>query len=297
MNWDRVINPARVAAFVVMALSAIGMQSAISHYQIYLRKNSIFAEPIAGQERVLRRIPAETDHFIRVGEDVIESSETVETLGTENYLTRVYAEREPGPDGRRRAVQLHLAYYTGMIDTVPHVPDRCLVGGGMSIVGLTQTVPVPLTGADWRPLENAPGDLAGRVMTTRLSNSHTSAVPGLRVPLPRDLSHEKPLTLRVSEFAGPGGPHLFAGYFFVANGGWVSSAEDVRYLAFDLTTDYAYYLKVQVASSDVASPEELASVAGALLDDLLGEIMTCVPDWSRVERGLWPPDNPKRPKP
>ena len=87
---------------------------------------------------------------------------------------------------------------------------------------------------------------------------------------------------------------MIAGYCFIANGGWVSSAEGVRFLAFNLTDDYAYYLKVQVGSADVESPEELAGLAGSLLDDLLGELMTCVPDWPRVMGGQWPPDNPKR---
>ena len=32
---------------------------------------------------------------------------------------------------------------------------------------------------------------------------------------------------------------------------------------------------------------------GDLLNDLLGELMTCVPDWNKVQRGEWPPDNPR----
>ena len=81
-----------------------------------------------------------------------------------------------------------------------------------------------------------------------------------------------------------------------SNGGWVASAEGVRLLAFDLKVDYAFYLKVQIDSADVQSPDELAALAGSLLDDLLGEIMTCAPDWTKVERGLWPPDNPRGPQ-
>jgi hypothetical protein len=65
-------------------------------------------------------------------------------------------------------------------------------------------------------------------------------------------------------------------------------------LAFNLTDDYAYYLKVQVGSTDAASAAELGELASTLLSDLLGEIMTCVPDWTKVQRGEWPPDNPKR---
>jgi hypothetical protein len=53
-------------------------------------------------------------------------------------------------------------------------------------------------------------------------------------------------------------------------------------------------MKIQVGSSTVKSPEELGAVAAKLFDDLLGEVMTCVPDWMKVENGEWPPDNPKK---
>jgi hypothetical protein len=211
----------------------------------------------------------------------------------------VYAEKVTDRPPRR--IQLHVAYYTGMIDTVPHVPDRCLVGGGMSIVGGPWVTPIPLRSDDWA---RSPDSKADRpLLTTRLPNQR-SEYGGRRVNLPYGLTPDEPLSLRISEYAagndpqGSGTParHLFAGYLFIANGGWVSSAEGVRFLAFNLTDDYAYYLKVQVGSADVSSPEELAEAAGSLLSDLLGELMTCVPDWPKVQRGEWPPDNPKKPQ-
>jgi hypothetical protein len=120
------------------------------------------------------------------------------------------------------------------------------------------------------------------------------------VNLPIGVTPSAPLQLRITEFQGKSGQQrqrLFAGYCFIANGGWVSSAEGVRALAFNLTDDYAYYLKLQIGSTDVESPEDLAGAAGSLLDDLLGELMTCLPDWAKVRRGEWPADNPKKAKP
>jgi hypothetical protein len=294
MSPPRLRHPAFIAAVAVMAIAAVGMESAISRYQIYLRKKPIEAEPIIGPEgqpvaRVLRNIPAETEHFIQVGTDYIESADNLEVLGTDNYLTRVYREKSSGDTGRH--VQLHVAYYTGMIDTVPHVPERCLVGGGMELSGGPWLVTAPLNAQGW--LASPDDDGSGRLFTTRLSNRYSTAIPGKRINLPRDLTPDKPLRLRISKFAGSRGAPLYAGYFFVANGGWVSSAEEVRFLAFDLKADYAYYLKVQVGSTEVSSETELAALAGVLLDDLFGEIMTCVPDWARVQKGLWPADNPK----
>jgi hypothetical protein len=294
MNWSRLTRPAFVLSVLIMAVSAIGMGAAISRYQIYLRKLPIYPE----DGRTLNALPAETDHWKRLGPDRVEAAETLEVLGTDNYLTRTYEEKAP-PDGTRpRHLQLHVAYYTGMIDTVPHVPDRCLVGGGMSIVAGPFVLPTPMKGETWAPSTDA--EAGETLFTTRLSNTWSTAGGGRRVNLPRGVKPGSPLSLRINEFRGPvrsgekEGPRFIAGYCFIANGGWVSSAEGVRFLAFNLTDDYAYYLKVQVGSDDVQSPEELAELSGSLLDDLIGELMTCVPDWARVKAGLWPPDNPKK---
>jgi hypothetical protein len=100
--------------------------------------------------------------------------------------------------------------------------------------------------------------------------------------------------MRISEYESPdSGKKLFAGYFFIANGGVAASAEQVRTLAFDLTSDYAYYLKVQVSSTTVSSAEELAEQSGALLSELIAEVVRCVPDWVSVESGAYPSDNPR----
>jgi len=59
-------------------------------------------------------------------------------------------------------------------------------------------------------------------------------------------------------------------------------------MAFDKSAKYAYYMKVQVSSVDVTSEEELASGSAELLNELLPELMRCVPDWLKVERGEYP---------
>lgn len=294
MSPRRLSNPAFLTALAIMITAAVGMKAAIAYYGFYLRKLPVYAP----EGRALRAIPTETAHWVRLGQDHVESAEALEVLGTDNYLTRTYQQRQPGPDGRKRTIQFHAAYYTGMVDTVPHVPERCLVGGGLSLVGGPWILPVPLTTDDWLPMADPIPGQEGRIYTTRLSNEYSTFGGGRRVNLPRDLTPDQPLSLRVSKYATPNGDATFiAGYVFVANGGWVSSAEGVRLLAFDLTADYAYYLKIQVGSTDISSPEELTSLAQSLLDDLLGELMTCIPDWPSVERGLWPPDNPRASKP
>ena len=271
------------AAMAVALLVASGAVLGISirALGLYLQKSPIY--PRTGL--VTRDVPAETENWRRVGPDRFESPEIEVTLGTTNYVTRTYEEKNP-PEGRApRSIDLHIAYYTGAIDTVPHIPERCFVGGGMQIGGGTKVVPVPLDDSQWLPLRDAPGLMEGRAYTRTLARGNYSNRPGQRVLLPLD---PRGIQLRVTEFSVPGRPSLYAGYFFIVNGEHRSSAEGVRLLAFDLKTDYAYYLKVQFNSQRVESAEELAEIAGDLLDDLLGELMLCVPDWAEVVRGEWP---------
>jgi hypothetical protein len=286
-------NPAFVTALLVLSVCAIGMGAAIRAYGVYLRKLPIYAP----EGRLLRAVPTETANWKRVGPDVfIEDQDTLAVLGTSNYVTRTYQRRtEPGA-GPGPALVFHAAYYTKQIDTVPHVPERCWTGSGMMLVGGPWVVGIPLDASNWRPHPDATSEEIGHVFTAPLSNQHSDA-GGRRVRLPRDLTPDRPLRLRATAYGAPGGRTLYGGYFFIANGGWAPSANDVRLLAFDLRDDYAYYLKVQVSSVDVGSAQELAGLAGSLLDDLLGEIMRCVPDWIEVEGGRYPSDNPKRARP
>lgn len=291
MRLDRATNPAFITAMAVMVTCAVGMGAAIKAYGIFLEKLPVYAEG----GRLVRAVAEETERWRRAGPDRIESEATLETLGTDNYLTRDYIEKSPkGAEPRR--LTLHLAYYTGMIDTVPHVPEVCFVGGGLDRTAGPFLVPIPMDTSGWTADDGVPPDFAGRVYRTRLSNEWSTDARGRRVRLPIGLTPESPLMLRVTQYQDGQSRSLWAGYFFIANGGFTASAFDVRRLAFKLTDDYAYFLKVQVTSADVTSQEELGALAGELLDELLGEVMLCVPDWVEVERGTYPPDNPKRPR-
>ena len=272
---------AAAVAVGCLATSGAVLGISIRALGLYLQKSPIY--PRTGL--VVRDLPAETENWRRVGADRFESPEIEVTLGTTNYVTRTYEEKDPEPGQAPRSIDLHVAYYTGSIDTVPHIPERCFVGGGMQIGGGTKVVDVPLDSSQWLPMRDAPEVMAGRAYTRTLARGSYSNRPGQRVLLPLD---PQGIQMRVTEFSIPGRPSLYAGYFFIVNGEHRSSAEGVRLLAFDLKTDYAYYLKVQFNSQRVESAEELAEIAGDLLDDLLGELMLCVPDWAEVVRGEWP---------
>jgi len=279
MTWAFFRRPAFVVALGVLVVGAIGLHQAIRAMGLYLTKLPIYPE----SGLVFTSLPSEYPSWRQVGVDEQMSKEAQEELGTDNSISRVYVEREPAPGAPPRSVQLHIAYYTGMIDTVPHVPERCMVGAGWQTVGKgTTIVDVPLsmdrltkeTGLD--PAVHGTGEL------WRGRSSETAG----RVRLPRGVED---LKMSVTPFAHGRGGTLYAGYFFIANGGVVASADQVRLLAFQLDQKYAYYCKVQFSSTAVNSAEELGELAGQMLDEMFPDIMRRVPDWADVQDGRYAP--------
>jgi len=282
-GWALLRTPAFIAAFCVMTVAGASMTAGIRYAGIHLKKLAIYAPG----DRQVSTIATETPTWRQIGVDKLESAEVLETLGTSNYVSRTFIKKTSEKGEKPIVLDFHAAYYTGMVDTVPHVPERCFVGGGMQIGDTTRTIPLALDASGWSPAPGIENAADRGLFRQRVPNYARDGV-GTSVILPR---HPEKLQLRITEFSNKTGRKIFAGYFFVANGGHVSSAEEVRLLAFDLRSDYAYYLKVQFTSSTVSTAEELAAEASSLLGELLPEIMRCVPDWVEVEAGRYPANN------
>ncbi|MAO23165.1 MAG: hypothetical protein CMJ35_04210 [Phycisphaerae bacterium] len=272
----------------VMVAFASGITAYISIKDVHLSKTPIYPE----NNRQVASIPTQTPSWRQLGSDQIMGAEIVETLGTENYVSRHYLRTSESDSENPIIIDLHAAYYTGMIDTVPHVPERCFVGGGLQQSESSRVIPLPMDTSSWRIDQSVPESLGGNqgaIYSVRLSNDPTMTdAPGKRVRLPRDIGPESPFEFRASEFINPGKGNVYAGYFFIANGGTKANANDVRQLAFNLEDDYAYYLKVQVSGNDFESFDEFARYSGELVGELIGEIMRCVPDWVEVQQGNYP---------
>ncbi len=274
----------------MMMLSAGGISAYINVMDVNLQKTPIYPEG----NRQVSSLPRTTPSWAQVGSDQIMGAEIVETLGTQNYVSRFYVRTRDAEDSDPIVIDLHVAYYTGMIDTVPHVPERCFVGGGLQQSESSRVIDLPMDTRSWRADPSVAREHAGaqgEIYTVRLSNDpEMSDAPGKRVRLPREISPTSPFQFRASEFINPGKGKIYAGYFFIANGGTKANANDVRQLAFNLEDDYAYYMKVQVSANGLESFDEFAEHSGDLLGELIGEIMRCVPDWVSVQEGIYPPD-------
>lgn len=277
----------------LMLLSAGGITAYIQVKDVHLQKTPIYPE----DNRQVSSLPTQTPSWRQIGSDEIMGAEIVETLGTQNYVSRHYVRTRDSDPKNPIVIDLHVAYYTGMIDTVPHVPERCFVGGGLQQSESSRVLPLPMPTDSWRVDPSVQAQYAGssgEIYSVRLSNDpKMTDAPGQRVRLPRGIGPDSPFEFRASEFINPGRGKIYAGYFFVANGGTKANANDVRQLAFNLEDDYAYFLKVQVSGSSFESFDEFSQYSGELLGELIGEIMRCVPDWVEVQRGTYPEDNPR----
>ena len=110
------------ALLATLALGGLGLRIGMQALDVYLKKDPV---PLRTD---LGAIPTVLGHWQRIGEDQQMDAAMVESLGTEKYLTRSYA---IDGDPAKGVISLHLAYYTGMIDTVPHIPERCWGAGGL----------------------------------------------------------------------------------------------------------------------------------------------------------------------
>jgi len=281
MNTGALRTPQFLIALALLVCAAFGVRLAVGFLEIHLRKLPI--EPASGMR--FHSLPTETSGWRRFGPEAPPaSSEVLEELGTSNYISRLYIETDPPEGERGRIIDLHCAYYTGMIDTVPHVPERCFVGGGMSIDGMAgQLVDVPLDLERFPVAPFVDQDQFGVIRRGR--TGPTSDAPGVFVRMPRGLED---LRINVTRFIGDDGAAVYAGYFFIANGAIAPRAGDIRGLAFNPKERFAYYAKVQITSADVSSPEELAALAADFLNEMLPEIVRRTPDWISVLEGAHP---------
>ncbi|MEO0631742.1 MAG: exosortase/archaeosortase family protein, partial [Planctomycetota bacterium] len=98
-NTPQLAKPTAFALLAILSVSALGMGWSIRTLGIHLEKLPIYAP----QGRTLSSLPRETENWIAVGPDRIEPVEVLDVLGTMNYVTRTYKEKNP-PEGEQPRV-------------------------------------------------------------------------------------------------------------------------------------------------------------------------------------------------
>lgn len=141
-------NKPFLVAAGIMLIAALGIGASTSFLQIHFRK-----EPVPLRQP-LEKVPDQFGHWVQVSLDEPLPEDVEHTLGTKVYIFRDYADtrligptkikeiQDANPTERRRLLAIaegqmprgfvHLAvtYYTGMVDTVAHVADRCYIADG-----------------------------------------------------------------------------------------------------------------------------------------------------------------------
>ena len=192
----------------------------------------------------------------------------LEVLGTTQYITWLYEDKSQAKSAEPKLpsnrVRLHIAYYTGLVDTVAHVPERCILASDGAKQHSIQTRQVKLEGPQYR--SDGSGFLA----------------PSLRQPLGVYIpSLDVPITL--FRYYPPDDKEIStAVYFFVANGSFFDSPDKVRAQGMAPWDRHRYYCKVEIGLTGVSDPEEIVKHVSQFLSRAMPEIMACLPDWRQV---------------
>ena len=194
----------------------------------------------------------------------------LEELGTTNYFTRRYLYK-PRAHDQTWLMDLHVSYYTGLADTVPHVPTRCFTAGGSKGVGITVKT-LALAGDQYEKAEKFEFGF-----DTKTFKGKTVYLPKVQIPV--TVFTYRPEGARQDQNVV---------YFFVANGRFLENPNQVRVLGFDPRDEYAFYSKVEVRLHNVSDPDEAVKRVGVFLSTMLPELMGCLPDWNEVKAGNWP---------
>jgi hypothetical protein len=273
--FNKGIVAAYVTAILVLIGGAIGFRGVISGLEYHMMKKPVKLR------LALSGIDTRLGNWQQVGKDSTYGAAEIESLGTDVVLTRVY-QRE-GPKGKER-LELHVAYYTGKIDSVPHVPERCWSTAGLQQTISPEHIALEIDGT-WDRSEDLvhsstqePYPFIERVHPVTGKNEMVYMPVGDMLIRTTEFQVEKKPTQRI-----------VGGYFFIANGRLTPSAFGVRSLAFNRTDEYAYYCKVQlnymgIANEDREVMANFIPIASDFLIEFLPELMSRLPDWPSVDQ-------------
>ncbi len=255
-------------AVITLAVAGLGFYGLIRQFNVYLSKERVELR------RPLDAVPTQIGRWQRVGPDTSYPDIMLEELGTRSYLDRVYAiDGDP-----KTALHVHVAYYTGTIDAVPHIPERCWAVGGLELTQNSAPTTLEIDRSKWQPSKTE-GYFISNVI-----DPVTADIEAVTMP-------KGDVVATTIEFQDPKAPRIrqVGGYFFIANGKLESTSYGVRQAAFNLTDRYAYYCKIQITKKGQVQEDD-GSLIGPfkeqstqLLSALLPEVMRCLPDWPEWE--------------
>ena len=271
-------QPPFLIAVIILVAAALGLNAAVGYLQLHFKKEPV---PLA---KALNLIPDRFGTWVQVSQDKALDKELQDVLGTDQYIFRDYVDEAAAGAGvadrfkdqdeneRRKivaeirqknpkaVVSVSVTYYTGMVDTVAHVPDRCVTADGYE--------PKTYEQPKWtiaRDLPQSAKKNKGDDIQVRYINFEDQGTPS---------TGTASLTRSIC-------------YFFQANGDYVCSPLDVRQKLANLLERKGYYAKIECMTT-IDNPQESAKVMTDFLVNALPEIHKCLPDWEKVHTGGTP---------
>jgi hypothetical protein len=267
--------PQFVVAAALLLLSAVGLNAATEFLKLHFKK-----QPVA-LRIPLENLPARLGPWVQVSRDQPLAEDTEEVLGTRKYIFRDFVDSRKvtaeqiaaftDQDIRKRGellaairdrdptavVNMSVTYYTGMVDTVAHIPDRCYIADGY--VPEDADYPVwKLGGEDPRQLQVRFINFADSLGNQRRKASKSVA------------------------------------YFFQCNGGYEADPLGVRQRLQNLVEKHGYYCKIELMT--LVDDKSLSSATMTdFLTYALPELEKMLPDWKAVQAGTAPQETPDMP--
>ena len=232
-------RPSFTVVLLILLLGAVGINAATSALNLFFRKEAL---PLRAKEG-LSALPMRMGDWIGVPEPQTVDADMEHSLGTDKYVFRDYVDLSATVGGaakvtteadikalgsikdprevndrlneiRRKnnnaVLRVAVTYYTGKVDTVPHVPERCLVADGFQ--------PLKFDVMNWRLGEYTRG-------------------------VPRDV---KVRFIDFEDQTTRGQQNRCVTYFFHANGRYEESPYEVRRRLQNLLERYGYFAKIEV---------------------------------------------------
>ncbi len=240
----------------------------VQEHRLHSFPESFGSFVLAPEKEALREEGAERDGVDELIDDELEILGTLKHKWNWYYMATF--RDTPKPTRNSRYMRLNITYYTGLLEAVPHVPERCIVaGGGVILPGDSGAFDVPLVALP-KPWE--------------------AWHPGLKVERTAYLGKD-PKT----------GKDVWAAQYhvFSMNGKPSHDWMAVRLEVGDLRNTYCYFAKIQLAPEGPGLQDRAASDAfcAKFLRQAMPEIVKFLPsaaDVSRLEKGEGEVPEPKQ---
>jgi hypothetical protein len=265
----RWLQPGFLIAVLILAVSAVSINAVASLLKWTYEKQAV---PLAQYGKTLDTIPDQLGDWKQVSKDEPIEKEIEDALGTTQYVFRDYVntkimtpeelKRYDGKTNKERkellwefqavhpdaVVNCAVTYYTGLVDTVAHIPDRCYIADGFQ--------PSSYETPKWDLGIKRLGPNGDQPLPVRFINFEDQTSAGR-------------VTRQVA-------------YFFFADGQYESDPIGVRKTLATLTYRHGFYSKIELMTV-LKDQDKAQQVMCSFLTAALPEIEKCMPDWNTVE--------------